>query len=57
MIQNEIKELLAKHYPSYKVNDASERSLVELQRIESLTEKIPKLIVFAKNTDKNRMYF
>ena len=57
MIQNEVKELLAKHYPSYKVNDASERPLEELERIESLTTKIPNLIVFAMNTDKNHKYF
>lgn len=57
MMQNEVKELLAKHYPNYKVNDASERSLEELEKIESLTKKIPNLIVFAKNTDKNSKYF
>ena len=49
--------LLKKHFPSYRVNNASERKWNEIDKIKDLCLEIDNLIVFIFRTSKNEDYF
>ena len=52
-----IKDTLVNNFPTYKVNDASDRTKEEMEIIITLCHKIPNLIVFMKRNGKNDEYF
>ena len=48
---------LKKHFPKYRINNASERSKDELIKILSLCEVISNLIIYIRRNEKNDEFF
>ena len=48
---------LKKHFPKYRINNASQRTKDELLKIFDLCEEIPDLIIYIKRNEKNDEFF
>ena len=52
-----IMTLLKKHFPKYRINNASERTKYELIKLMNLCEVIPNLIIYIRRNEKNDDFF
>ena len=53
----QVETLLKKHLPSYKINNATNRSGIELEIIMDICLKAPSIIVYTFRTVKNDVIF
>ena len=52
-----VRDIMKKHLPTYKVNDATQRSSMELSKIAKITKVTSNLIIYAQRNKKNNAYF
>ena len=57
MTDKEIESFLKKHFPNYKINNASNRTMQELNKIMDICRAMPNLIVFLVRTNDNSSIF
>ena len=52
-----IKDIVKKHLPDYRVNDATNRYSYEFNNMIKIVNNIPKLIIYAQRTENNKDFF